>query len=83
MAFKTLSYVKREPHVVKCESLKKKVGDQKKKKLMRVSHTFGHFEWTITNFALKLNLQVEGLNLHKNLSSFPTFEEVVFVFGKR
>jgi len=44
---------------------------------MRVSHTFGHFEWTITNFALKINFQVEGLDLHKNLSSFPTGKETL------
>jgi len=50
---------------------------------MKVSHTFNHFEWTITNFALKFNFQVEGLDFCKNLSSFPTFEEVVCVFGKR
>jgi hypothetical protein len=54
-----------------------------KEKLMKVSHTFCHFEWIVTNFASKLNLQVEGLNLHKNLNSFPTYEEVVSVFSKK
>jgi len=59
------------------------VTKKSKKKLMKVSHTFCHFEWTCTNFASKLNLQVEGLNFHKNLNSFPTYEEVVFVFNKK
>jgi len=50
---------------------------------MKVSHTFCHFVWIVTNFASKLNLQVEGLDLHENLIFFPTYEEVVFVFNKK
>jgi hypothetical protein len=59
------------------------VTKKEREKLMRVSHTCGHFEWIVANFASKLNLQIEGLDLRKNLSSFPTFEEVVLMFGKR
>jgi hypothetical protein len=54
--------VKRKPLVVKCENLKKtQMTKREKEKLVRVSHTLGHFEWTIIDFASKLNLQVEGL----------------------
>ncbi len=38
---------------------------------MRVNHTLGRFEWTITNFASKFKLQVEGLDPHKNLVLSP------------
>jgi hypothetical protein len=58
------------------------VTKRERDKLMRVSHTLGHFEWVVINLASKLNLLVESLDLHKNQSSFPTFEEVVCVWQK-
>ncbi len=62
----------------------RKTSDQKKKKkLVKVNHTLGRSEWIINDFASKFNLQVEGLNPFKTLSSFPTSEEVVSMFGKR
>jgi hypothetical protein len=84
MVFKAPTSVKRKPFVVKCENLKEKqVTKRKREKLVKVNHTLGHFEWIVIDFAPKLNLQVEGLDLHKNLSSLPTFEEVVTMFSKR
>ncbi len=76
--------MKREPLAIKCENMKEKqMTKRERKKLAKVNHILGHSEWTIIDFASKLNLQVEGLNPHKNLSFLPTFEEVVFMFGKR
>lgn len=49
---------------------------REREKLVKVSHTLGHFEWTVIDFASKLNLLVKGLIPHKNLCSFRTFEEV-------
>jgi hypothetical protein len=84
MAFKAPNSVKRKPLVIKCENLKKEhVTKRKKEKLVKVNHTLGCSKWTITDFASKLKLQVEGPDPHKNLSSFPTSKELVFVFGKR
>jgi hypothetical protein len=56
--------MKRELFIVKCENLRKKHVTKifEKKKLMKLSHILGHFEWTIINFSSKLNLQVEGLD---------------------
>jgi hypothetical protein len=72
MAFKALNFVKKNLIVVKCENLKKKrVTKRKREKLVKVNHTLGCFDWTITNFASKFNLQVEGLNPHKNLVFSP------------
>ncbi len=49
-----------------------------------MSHILGCFEWTFINFASKLDLQIEGLDLcYKNLNSFPTSKDLGFVFGKR
>jgi hypothetical protein len=77
MAFKAPSFLKKELFIVKCENLKEKqMMKRKKEKLVKVSHTLGHFEWMVIDFASKLNLLIEGLNPHKNLCSFPTFEEV-------
>ncbi len=77
MAFKAPSSLKKEPFIVKCENLKEKqMIKRKKEKLVKVSHTLGHFEWIVIDFASKLNLVVEGLNPHKNLCSFPTSKEV-------
>jgi hypothetical protein len=76
--------VKRKPFVVKCENLRKEqVTKREREKLVKLSHTLGRYEWIVINFASKHNLQVEGLNLHKNLSSLPTSKEVVIVFNKR
>jgi len=76
--------MQREPLIVECENLKKKqVTKRKKEKLVKVNHILGHFEWIITNFASKFNLQVEGLYPSKTLSSFPTSKKVVSMFGKR
>jgi hypothetical protein len=63
MAFKTFRSMKREPLVIKCENLKEKqVTKRERKKLAKANHILGHSEWTIINFASKLNLQVEGLD---------------------
>ncbi len=83
MAFKAFSFVKREPLVVKCKIWKNNRWPKKEReKLMKVNHTFCHFEWIVTNFVSKLNFQVQVLDLHKNLNSFPTYEEMVYVFKK-
>jgi hypothetical protein len=51
---------------------------------MKLSHILRRFEWTITNFASKIHLHVEGLDpCYKNLNSFPTSKDLAFVFGKR
>jgi hypothetical protein len=84
MAFKAPSSMKRKPLVVKCENLRKEhVTKIKREKLVKVSHTLGRSKWTVTDFASKLNLQVEGIDVCKNLNSFPTSKEVASMFGKR
>ncbi len=76
--------MKKKPFVVKCENLRKEqMTKREREKIVRVSHTLGRSDWIITDFASKLNLQVEGLNPRKNLSSLPTSKEVVSMFGKR
>jgi hypothetical protein len=76
--------MKRKPFAIKCENMRgESVTKIKRKKLVKVNHTSGRSKWTITNFAPKLNFEVEGLDLHKKLTSLPTSEEVAIVFSKR
>jgi len=84
MAFKAPSSVKREPFIAKCENLKEEqVTKRERKNLVKVNNILGHSKWTIIDFVSKFNLNVEGLDLRKNLNFLPTSKEVVSMFSKR